>query len=93
MDESYAEVGTEVILGKHKRRTIHNGHAWCPDCMDGFVGKKAKITRVTRDSGGILICFVSRGPENHTWRVEDMILASDVPLLTPKQKQELKIEE
>ena len=87
MDSTYAEVGTWVILGKHKRRP----RAWC-DCMDRYVGKKAQITSITECSNGYLACIVA-GYSTHPWRVEDMILASDVPLLTPEQKQQLNIKE
>ena len=87
MDGTYAEVGVWVILGKHKGRP----RSWC-DCMDRYVGKKAQITRITRCSNGRLACIVN-GYSTHPWRVEDMILASDVPLLTPEQKRQLNIEE
>ena len=85
MDETYAEIGTEVILCKHKRRISPIGYSWCDGCM------KTKITEVFQRSG-VLVCLVENGT-HHYWRVEDMILASDVTLLTPKQKRQLNIRE
>ena len=90
MDDTYAEIGTEVILGKHKRETVC-GLRWCNDCMNPLIGKKTKITQTYRDDDGLLVCFVMGGVGPHAWRAEDMILASDVPLLTPKQKRQLGI--
>ena len=91
MDDTYAEIGTEVILCKHKRRISPIGFSWCDGCMDPLIGMKTKITEVFQRSG-VLVCLVENGT-HHYWRVEDMILASDVPLLTPKQKQQLNIKE
>ena len=92
MDSSYAEVGTEVILGKHKRRTCF-GIDWCDGVMDRYVGIKTTIRSVRMLSDGCLVCCVNADDGGVHWRVEDMILASDVPLLTPHQKRQLNIKE
>jgi len=90
MDTSYAEKGTEVILGKHVNRSC--GTNWS-DTMDLYVGCKTKIVRVTgKDYSGCLCCVVECD-RSHFWRVENMILASDVPLLTPEQKVQLRIQD
>ena len=90
MDTSYAEKGTEVILGKHVERSA--GTNWS-DTMDLYVGCKTTIVRVTSlDCSGCLCCVVECD-SLHWWRVESMILASDVPLLTPEQRLQMKIRE
>ena len=90
MDTSYAEKGTEVILGKHVERSA--GTNWS-DTMERYVGCKTKIVHVTSpDYSGCLCCVVECDRE-HFWRVESMILASDVPLLTPEQRLQMKIRE
>ena len=90
MDTSYAEVGTEVILGKHVRRSA--GTNWS-EAMEQYVGCKTKIVRVTSpDYSGCLCCVVECDRE-HFWRVENMILDSDVPLLTSEQKAKLGIQD
>ena len=96
MDESYAEVGTEVILGKHVMR--RRGKNWT-EAMDVYVGVKVKITGLSRgfsehrDLSGCLCCKVDLDHGEHDWRVESMILASDVPLLTPEQRAKLRIQD
>ena len=90
MDASYAEIGTWVILGKHKREDRYLGLSWHPD-MEKYVGKKTIIKAVFMRTGGIVICFVACDRGRFAWRAEDMILASDVPLLTPEQKAQLRI--
>ena len=91
MDSTYAEVGTWVILGKHNRRVDFYGwdfgFEWQPE-MEQYVGRKTQI-RIT--DGRLCLVWCDGGA--YRWRVENMILASDVPLLTPEQKQQLNIEE
>ena len=87
MDASYAEIGTWVILGKHKRFGW-DGFSWNSD-MEKYVGQKTKIKHVYPDV--ITVCQVACDNGWYYWRVEDMILASDVPLLTPEQKEKLRI--
>ena len=90
MDESYAEVGTKVILGKHKRCT-RVGTAWCEGDMDAYVGSEATICAVFKATDGCMACYIDIDQGEYYWRAEDMILASDVPLLTPRQKRQLGI--
>jgi hypothetical protein len=76
MDNTYAEVGTRVVV------------------TDGeFTGKKATVTRapLSNRSGVCVVCFDDG--ENYYWPIRKMILASDVPLLTPKQKTKLGIKD
>ena len=85
MDESYAEVGTEVILGKH----IHipgGGSNWNEE-KEAYVGMKTTIIRIkSRDYADCLCCAVACDKGIWSWRVKNMILASDVPLLTIDEK-------
>ena len=82
MDSTYAEVGTEVIL-LSKSTPFYNG-------------RKAVVTqspRLGRDGSKSRYCVVDVNSYCFHWRVEDMILASDIPLLTPEQRAELQIRE
>lgn len=91
MDNTYAEVGTEVVLGKHVCRS--RGEHWRSE-KDQYVGKRTTITYVTGlDFSGCLCCAVSCDNSRWDWRVESMILASDVPLLTPEQKAKMRIQD
>jgi hypothetical protein len=89
MDSTYAEVGTEVILGKPKTDL----HGYWITAMEAHVGKRAKIQLVETHWLGYQICYVDVDSGVCYWRVQDMILASDVPLLTPEQRQQLNIKE
>ena len=91
MDESYAEVGVSVILGIHKRETVY-GTDW-DSAMDKYIGREAVIRRTRYIADGCLACYVDVDGGEFYWRVEDMILASDVPLLTPEQKAKLGIQD
>lgn len=87
MDETYAEVGTRVVLGRHT--TVRGGRNW-HSSMDCFVGKITAITCIEgNDVNGCLVCSVKGN--NWNWRVQNMILASDIPLLTSEQKEKLNI--
>ena len=79
MDSSYAEVGTEVILLSGYTNPIDWGF---------WVGQKARIISVSSRW-----CFVTVDGEVLSWLIQKMILASDVPLLTPEQKKELRIQD
>ena len=79
MDSSYAEVGTEVILISGYTNPVDWG-IW--------VGRKARIIGVSSRS-----CFVTVDGEELSWLIQKMILASDVPLLTPEQRRYLRIRE
>jgi len=91
MDATYAEVGAEVILGKHNRRVdLYGwdfGFEWQPE-MEQYVGQKTKIS-ITDGR----LCLVLCDDCAYRWRVENMILASDVTLLTPEQKLQMRIRE
>lgn len=90
MDESYAEVGAWVILGRHKRYVQWVGTYW-DSRMDQYVGRKTKIKHVCAFSDKIVLCSVACDNGHFLWRAEDMILASDVPLLTEAEKTRRKI--
>jgi hypothetical protein len=90
VDDTYAEVGTEVILGKHTHKPWHTPIDtrnqdvvlyWRPE-KEEYVGKKAKITKVVgRDWSGCLCCRVDIAPTSLEFRVESMILASEEEIL------------
>ena len=80
MDSSYAEVGAEVILLDPNR--IY---------QSPMVGQKATINSYPFVFSGNLVCSVACNKRSFWWRIQDMILASDVSLLTEQQKTQLKI--
>jgi hypothetical protein len=90
MDETYAEVGTQVILREHKTEPWHCQIEAYSDAvqrnwatgMARYIGKKARITSIgRRDGAGCLCCRVDVDGGVFAWRVESMILASDEGLL------------
>ena len=83
MDVTYAEVGTWVILGRHTRGGDCCEREW-EDDMERYVGRQTQITRINCTI--IPSCYVSCDGGKYYWRVQDMILASDVPLLTIDEK-------
>lgn len=88
MEVIYAEPGTEVILGRHTQDNRYAGLEWVYE-MERFVGRKTKITALKR--GRIPSCYVECDGGEFYWRIGDMILASDVPLLTPEERVRRKI--
>lgn len=70
MDQTYAEVGAEVILGK--------GRGWVPG-MERFTGKKATITGFWGSENRHCIVDLDNGA--YVWCVQAMYLATDEPLL------------
>jgi hypothetical protein len=82
MDSSYAEVGTEVILISAYTNPVDWG-IW--------VGQKARIIRPDRGSPTRRVVTVDG--EELSWLIQNMILASDVPLLTPERRRYLRIRE
>lgn len=87
MDSSYAEVGTEVVIGFGD---------WCPDYdnigpMRDLLGTKTTITRV-RSFNAVRNpwCHVAADDGRWWWPVCDMILASDIDLLTPEQRVKIR---
>ena len=97
MDNTYAEVGTKVVLVRHVTKPrLSAGTSGFSDNwnsgMDRFIGTTATIVRAFgKDSCGCLLCNVKEN--GWYWRVESMILASDVPLLTPEQRARLGIQD
>lgn len=90
MEGVYAEPGTEVILGRHTRRGTCCAN-WSPR-QELYIGRKARILRTCGyDCISALCCKVDVDDGYFPWRVENMILASDVPLLTLGQKARLNI--
>ena len=72
MDTTYAEVGTEVIL---------RGNSDDPDLGHRYKNKKAYISRIdTHDPRWCFVRFHDKA-EGWWWPVQDMILATDEPLL------------
>ena len=96
MDDTYAEVGTEVILREHTYQDWHwyindldnfgdpdlVRRNWSPE-QSQYVGKKARITRVLpgKDWSGCRCCRIDIDEGENTWRVESMVLASEEGLL------------
>ena len=80
MDESYAEVGAEVIL------TDPDGYQ-----RGTFIGKKSKVVGAPITRQGTVMCVVCYSHSMFYWPVHKMILASDVTLLTPEQKRQMGI--
>jgi hypothetical protein len=87
MDPIYAEVGAEVVIGFHRQSQYAFRHR----------GAKTTITYVKRESLGprascpsVTWCKVSLDSGFYWWSVNDMILASDIDLLTPEQRSRIK---
>jgi hypothetical protein len=80
MDLSYAEVGTEVVVAFHRSEQ----YIWYPQ---SFVCRKATITH--RDLHNKM-CRVRGDHDGYWWPVRDMILVSDIDLLTPEQRVRIK---
>jgi hypothetical protein len=79
MDISYAEVGTEVVIAFHRQEQYHS--------VQRYIGRKTFITKVDIFSK---TCKTNIDGEFYWWPVRDMILASDIDLLTPEQKLKIK---
>ena len=77
MDGTYMEEGTEVVLRPRD-------DWWHPKYT--YKGKVGIISFVLQDK-----CTVTCDAGCYWWFPSEMILASDVPLLTPEQKQKLGI--
>lgn len=68
MEEKYAIVGAEVILGEHDWRDN-----WC-SAMDQYIGVKTKIISIYgRDRSKCLCCYVDCDGGRYIWRVTNMI--------------------
>jgi hypothetical protein len=79
MDATYAEDGAKVILCKFQ------GPEWA-EGMEKYVGKTVIINGTGFWHKYVMI-------EGYCWRIQSMILASDAPLLTPKQRAEMRIQD
>ena len=79
MDATYAVYGTKVVVGFHR-----------PERYDERVNQYVcRITHVIRaDDENRCHVFIDNG--FHRWPIQDMILASDIPLLTPEQRARIK---
>ena len=92
MEDVYAEIGTEVILGRHTRTGTCCTNWYSQQEL--YVGRKARITRICGcDCIRALCCKVDVDDGVFPWRVENMILASDIPLLTSEQKAKMGIQD
>lgn len=85
MEDVYATVGAEVIIG------FHNSDRYTGR-MSRYVGFKTRIRNMYRSLYGkkLLWCKVDADRCDEWWPVCDMILASDIDLLTPEQKDRIK---
>ena len=87
MDATYAEVGTEVVIGFGD---------WCPDynrypSMRALLGTQTVIIEVDLEfSVECPWCRVKADGGKWWWPVCDMILASDIDLLAPEQKSRIR---
>ncbi len=72
MDRIYAEVGTEVIL---------RGHSEDPDLGTRLKNRKANITKLDEFDYRYCVVGVIGSGERWWWPIQDMILATDEPLL------------
>jgi len=89
MDATYAEVGTEVVVCFHRPERY-------PQYIQRYVCKKTFITMAspttysdgTADGG--VVCKVQIDNGYYWWSIQDMILASDIDLLTPEQRSRIR---
>ncbi len=79
MDPVYAEVGAEVVIAFHRQELYTISRPVV------YVGRKTVIIRVGDND-----CGVRADGGYYWWPVRDMILASDIDLLTPEQKLKIK---
>lgn len=85
MEDIYATVGTEVIVGFHNS-TGYTGS------MSKYAGFKARIHSVIRNEyNKLLWCLVDADEGDYWWPVCDMILASDTDLLTEEKERFLEL--
>ena len=80
MDPVYAEVGAEVVVGFHRQELYTTARP-------AYVGRKTTITRKHRYANA---CEVDADEGYNFWPIQDMILASDIPLLTSEQRARIK---
>lgn len=80
MEDIYATVGAEVIIGFHNS-TRYTGS------QSKYAGFKARIYSVYKESNKSLWCLVDADEGDYWWPVCDMILASDTGLLTEDKER------
>ena len=81
MDTSYAEVGTEIVICFHRpERYVQE--------VQKYVCKKTVITEVVNEPPAV--CHVKIDGGFYWWPIDDMILASDIDLLTPEQRERIR---
>ena len=82
MDNTYVEMGAQVILWGTDS-TVSSFHAQ-------YVGKKAIVDSHAFIYNYHWICGVRCGGRRFYWKVQDLILVSDVPLIPLQQRARLK---
>ena len=85
MDATYTAVGTEVVIGFGARYT------YLPE-VRRYLCRRGLITEAKRGTNGEGVTAWARVDISGTlwWPVDDMILASDIDLLSPEQKARIK---
>lgn len=86
MEQTYAEVGTEVVIGF---RGKCNDYRFIED-MGRLRYTKTIITEVRINTSNEAWCHVLADNTRWWWPAYDMILASDIDLLTPEQKAKIR---
>ena len=90
MDDTYAEVGTEIVIGFGTRRGTR--YTYLP-AVRSYLCTRGLITETQRSSNGEgNIITWARVDRSNTlwWPVCDMILASHIDLLSPDQRKRIK---
>ena len=80
MDATYAEVGAEVVICFHRSERY-------PQYTQRYVCKKTFITMASPRG---VVCKVQIDNGYYWWPIQDMILASDIDLLTPEQRARIR---
>ena len=77
MDASYAEAGTEVVICFHRPSVTRQD----------YCSRRTTIIQVADDGDA---CRVAADTGYYWWAVSNMILASDIDLLTPEQRVKIR---
>lgn len=83
MDRIYAEIGVEVVIcfsGKYQYR----------DEYKHLMYTRGTIIQICGTHGCITAPGFQKDDETLLWPIDDMILASDIDLLTPEQKAKIR---
>ena len=92
MDSSYAEVGTEVVIS-FGNKYRYESHAQPYLCKRGLIIGTKQFTMGSRKIitwARVKTSYGSEWSNNLWWPVDDMILASDIDLLNPDQRERIK---